>query len=82
MEFLWYLIIGLIAGWVAGLLVRGRGFGIIVDIVVGIVGAFIGGLIFRSLGVGTYGFWGSLATAVIGAVILLLIVKMFRRSAV
>ncbi|MFA6422115.1 MAG: GlsB/YeaQ/YmgE family stress response membrane protein [Candidatus Buchananbacteria bacterium] len=78
MEFIWFLIIGLIAGWIAGLLVRGRGFGMIADIVIGIVGAFIGGLIFRSFGMGPSGFWGSLATAVIGALILLFIVKLFR----
>lgn len=72
-----WIIIGGIAGWLAGLVVQGTGLGILGDIIVGIVGAFIGGLIMALLGFG--GFTGfniwSLIVAFIGAVILLLIVK-------
>jgi uncharacterized membrane protein YeaQ/YmgE (transglycosylase-associated protein family) len=76
-----WLIIGAIAGWLAGLLVKGSGFGIIVDIIVGIVGAFIGGwlagVLHLSLGSG----WiSSIITAVIGAVILLFVIRLFKRS--
>lgn len=78
MDILWFLIIGGVAGWIAGEIVRGNGFGIIGNIVVGIVGAVIGGLLFDFLGVGTYGLVGSLVMAVIGAVILLFILNAVR----
>lgn len=67
------LLIGLLAGWLASLLVRGRGLGLGGDIVVGIVGALIGGWVFRALGIETFGTLGSLLTALVGAVLLLLI---------
>ncbi|HEX8997902.1 MAG TPA: GlsB/YeaQ/YmgE family stress response membrane protein [Ktedonobacterales bacterium] len=77
-----WIIIGGLAGWLASKLVRGSGSGILMDIVVGIVGAFIGGLIVELLG-GT-GFTGfnlwSFIVAFIGAVILLLVVRMFTGS--
>ncbi len=76
-----YIIIGLIAGWIAGLIMKGRGLGIVGDIVVGIIGALIGGYIFRLLGVSTGGgFWGPLLTSIIGAVILLAIIGFVRRE--
>lgn len=63
-----WLIIGAVAGWLAGILVKGGGFGIFVDIVVGIVGAFIGGWLAGVLGISLGGGWiGSIITAVIGA---------------
>lgn len=82
MEILWFLLIGGVAGWIAGEVVRGKGFGLVGNIVVGIVGALVGGLLFDAMGVGTAGFWGSLVMAVIGAVILLFIINAFsaRRS--
>lgn len=77
-----WIIIGGLAGWLASKLVRGSGSGILMDIVVGVVGAFIGGLIVELLG-GT-GFTGfnlwSFIVAFIGAVILLLVVRMFTGS--
>ncbi|WP_042302131.1 GlsB/YeaQ/YmgE family stress response membrane protein [Paraburkholderia kururiensis] len=76
-----WLIIGAIAGWLAGLLVKGGGFGLIVDIVVGIVGAFIGGWLARVLGISIGGGWiSSIITALIGAVILLFVIRLFRRG--
>ena len=78
-----WIIIGGIAGWLASLVVRGGGLGILGDIVVGIVGALIGGFILGALGLGG-GFTGfnliSLVTAFIGAVILLLLVRLFTRG--
>ncbi len=75
-----WLIVGGIAGWLAGLIVKGGGQGIVVNIVVGIVGAVIGGWLFGQLGiaVGT-GLLNSIVTAVIGAIVLLLIIGFFRR---
>ncbi|CAM2197626.1 GlsB/YeaQ/YmgE family stress response membrane protein [Paraburkholderia sp. A1RI_3L] len=76
-----WLIIGAIAGWLAGLLVKGGGFGLIVDIIVGIVGAFIGGWLARVLGISIGGGWiSSIITALIGAVILLFVIRLFRRG--
>ncbi|MGF6725546.1 putative membrane protein YeaQ/YmgE (transglycosylase-associated protein family) [Paraburkholderia sp. GAS41] len=77
-----WLIIGAIAGWLAGILVKGGGFGLIVDIIVGIVGAFIGGWLAGVLHISLGGGWiGSIITAVIGAVILLFIIRLIRRGA-
>lgn len=76
-----WLIIGAIAGWLAGVLVKGGGFGLIVDIIVGIVGAFIGGWLASVLHISLGGGWiGSIITAVIGAVILLFLIRLIRRG--
>jgi uncharacterized membrane protein YeaQ/YmgE (transglycosylase-associated protein family) len=72
-----WLLIGLIAGWLAGKIARGRGFGCIADIVLGIVGSFIGGWVFVKLGIFGGGFWYSLAAATLGAVILVSIAHLF-----
>ncbi|MCC8396551.1 GlsB/YeaQ/YmgE family stress response membrane protein [Paraburkholderia sp. MMS20-SJTR3] len=76
-----WLIIGAIAGWLAGVLVKGGGFGLIVDIIVGIVGAFIGGWLAGVLHISLGSGWiGSIITALIGAVILLFIIRLVRRG--
>jgi len=80
MGLLWTLIIGAIAGWLAGTLVKGRGFGLIVDIIVGIVGAFIGGWVFGLIGLTAWGLVGQLAMATVGAVILLVIIKAIKSA--
>jgi len=72
-----WIIIGLLAGWIAGTVTRGRGFGCLVDIVLGLIGAVIGGWIFTRLGITTLGFWGSLAAATVGAVLLVAIARLF-----
>ncbi|NJD55877.1 MAG: GlsB/YeaQ/YmgE family stress response membrane protein [Nitrospirae bacterium] len=71
MHWLWFLIIGAVAGWLAGKIMQGRGFGLIGDLVVGILGSLIGGFIFRFLGIASFGLIGSLVTATVGAVVLL-----------
>ena len=68
---LWSLFIGLVAGWLAGQIFKGSGFGILGNIVVGVVGAFIGGILFNMLGIGAYGTLGSIVVSTIGAVVLL-----------
>ena len=73
------LIIGALAGWLAGKLYKGRGFGIIGNIVIGIVGAVIGSFLFGLLGVAAGGFIGSLITATIGALVLLFIVNQLKK---
>ena len=75
-----WLVVGLIAGWIAGTVTRGRGFGCIVDVILGLVGAVIGGWIFTKLGIPTWGFWGSLAAAIVGAVVLVAIARLFAGS--
>jgi len=76
-----FLLIGAIAGWLAGLIVRGGGFGLIGDIVVGIIGAFIAGLLLPRIGVSLGGgVLGAILGATIGAVILLLIVRVVKRA--
>jgi len=83
MNFVWFLLVGLVAGWLAGVLVKGGGFGVVGDIVVGIVGALLGGWIFSALGVtgGPGGLLGSIIVATIGAIVLLVIVRFIKRGA-
>jgi uncharacterized membrane protein YeaQ/YmgE (transglycosylase-associated protein family) len=79
-SFLWFIIIGAAAGWLAGRITKGKGFGLIGNIVVGILGAVLGGWLFKTLGI--YFDWeliGSLITAVIGAVILLYLISFIKK---
>jgi uncharacterized membrane protein YeaQ/YmgE (transglycosylase-associated protein family) len=81
MEIIIFLLIGAVAGWLAGLVVRGYGFGLIGNIAVGIVGALIAGWLFPRLGVGLpAGTIGQIISAAIGAVILLVIIGLVRRA--
>jgi uncharacterized membrane protein YeaQ/YmgE (transglycosylase-associated protein family) len=75
--FISWIVIGLLAGWIAGHLTRGRGFGCVVDVILGLVGAVIGGWLFTRLGIVALGFWGSLAAAIVGAVLLVAIARLF-----
>ena len=78
MGLLWFVIIGAIAGWLAGQFMKGNGFGLLGDIVVGVIGAFIGGYLFRAVGAEVGGgLIGSLIVAFIGAVVLLFVVRLF-----
>lgn len=79
MGFLWSIIIGIVAGFVAGKLMRGGGFGLLVNLVVGIIGAVLGGWVFGLLGITTTGIIGSLITATVGAIILLWLISLFQR---
>ena len=78
MSFLWFIIIGIVAGYVAGKIMRGGGFGLIVNLGVGRIGGVLGGWLFSLLGIySTGGIIGSLVVATIGAIVLLWIVSLF-----
>jgi len=70
-----WLTVGLLAGWLTGYLMRGRGYGIIRDIVLGLIGSLIGGFVFSFFYDGATGFWGSVGVAAVGAIILVVIVR-------
>ncbi len=74
------ILVGLVAGWLAGQIVQGTGFGLIGDLIIGIVGAFVGGWLLPRLGVHLgVGIVAVIASATIGAVVLLLIIRLIRR---
>ncbi len=77
---IWWLIVGLIAGFLASLVMRGGGYGIVGDIVVGLVGAFIGGFLASVLGLGVSGLVGTIIVAFIGACILIFLLRLVTRS--
>lgn len=74
-NFIWFLLVGGLAGWLASVLVQGGGMGIIIDILVGTAGAYIGGWMVEAFGISVGGFWGALFMWVLGAVVLLVIVR-------
>jgi len=76
----WYLLIGLIAGFLAGQFMRGRGFGLVGNIIIGIVGALLGGFLFDLLDIGLGGTLGAIITATVGAIILLFLLGATRRA--
>ncbi len=82
MNFIWYIIIGIIAGFVAGKIMRGGGFGLFLNLLIGIIGGLLGGWVFGLLGIATAGILGSLITSIVGAILLLWIVSLFRRPRV
>ena len=75
MEFLWFALIGLAAGWLAGQLTKGQGFGLVGDLVVGVIGALLGGFLFGLVGLMPTSLLGSLLTATAGAVLLVVILR-------
>lgn len=80
MDIVWFLLIGAVAGWLAGQLMKGRGFGILGNILVGVIGAVIGGFLFKQFGISAGGLIGSLITAFVGAVLLLFIVGLIKKA--
>lgn len=80
MNLLIFLLIGALAGWLAGVVMKGRGFGVIVNIIVGVLGAFFGGWLLPKLGVSFGGDVGLFITAFLGAVILLAIIGLIKRA--
>ena len=80
MEFLWFVLIGLCAGWLAGQITKGSGFGLVGDLIVGVVGAILGSFAFGLLGLAAYGLLGRLIVATGGAVLLLVLLRFVRRK--
>jgi uncharacterized membrane protein YeaQ/YmgE (transglycosylase-associated protein family) len=76
-EFIWFFIIGGIVGWIASVLVKGSGLGFIGDIVFGVFGAVLGGFFARYFHIGVYGFWQTFGMSVVGAAVLLVILRAF-----
>lgn len=71
MRFLWFILIGISAGWLAGQIMKSGSSSILTDLIVGVIGAVVGGLLFGLLGISTTGLLGSLITATVGAIVLI-----------
>ena len=80
MNILWFAVIGIVAGWLAGQIMKGRGFGLVGNLVVGVIGAVVGGLLANSIGLGASGLLGALLIATLGAVVLLAVVGALKRA--
>ena len=81
MEFLWLILIGLVAGWLASRFLQGGNFGVAGDILLGVAGALVGGLLFRQLGLPSgAGLIGTLIVATVGAAFLLFLVRVLKRA--
>jgi uncharacterized membrane protein YeaQ/YmgE (transglycosylase-associated protein family) len=76
-----FLVIGAVAGWVAGMIIKGGGFGLLGDIIVGILGAVVGGWLFKMFNISIGGEWiGPIVTATAGAVILLYVIRLIKKA--
>ena len=79
LDLIYFLLIGLAAGWLAGKIIKGRSFGIVGNLVIGVIGAILGGFLFRLVGLLPIGLLGSLISATVGAVLLLFLLRKFGR---
>lgn len=77
---IWWAVVGLIAGWAAGKIMKGGGYGVVMDIVLGIIGAVVGGWLMGILGISAGGFIGTIIVAIIGAVFLIWISRMLKKA--
>lgn len=82
MNIVWFCLIGICAGWLAGQIMKGGGFGLVADLIIGVIGAVIGGFVFGLLGLSASGLLGSLITATVGAVLLLFLLRLVARGKV
>ena len=80
MTFVWFILIGLIAGWLAGQIMKGGGYGILGDIIIGVIGAFLGGWLCGQLGFFAGGLAGSLIVATLGAIVFIALLRLIKRS--
>jgi uncharacterized membrane protein YeaQ/YmgE (transglycosylase-associated protein family) len=80
MHLIWFLLVGLVAGWLAGRLMRGSGYGVFGDIVIGVIGAYVGGFLFGLLGLAAYGTLGSIVMATAGAMVFVAIVRVLKKA--
>ncbi|MCD6544197.1 MAG: GlsB/YeaQ/YmgE family stress response membrane protein [Flavobacteriaceae bacterium] len=79
MEFLYFIIIGAIAGWLAGTLMKGGGYGFLINAILGIIGGVFGGWLFGVLGISLGGDFGPFITAVVGAIVIIVIAGLFKK---
>lgn len=77
---IWWIIVGLIAGWAAGKIMKGGGYGAVMDIVLGIIGAVVGGWLMGLFGLHAVSFIGTIIVAIVGAVFLIWISRMLKRA--
>jgi len=77
---IWWAVVGLIAGWAAGKIMKGGGYGVVMDIVLGIIGAVVGGWLMGIVGIHAGGFLGTIIVAIIGAVFLIWITRMLKKA--
>ncbi|MGA8540476.1 MAG: GlsB/YeaQ/YmgE family stress response membrane protein [Terriglobales bacterium] len=77
---LWVVLIGILAGWLAGQITKGRGLGLLGDLIVGILGSLLGSFIFGLLGIVAYSLLGRLVMAVVGAIVLLWLIRVIRKA--
>ena len=80
MHFLYFILIGLDAGWLAGQITKGGGFGLVGDLIIGVIGSVVGGFVFGLLGLGTTSLIGALVTATVGAILLILGLGWLKRN--
>ena len=80
MGFIWYIIIGIVAGFLAGKIMRGGGFGLIINLLLDILGGVLGGWVFALFGLAASGLIGSLITSTVGAILVLWIASLFSKS--
>lgn len=76
----WVILIGILAGWLAGHITKGRGFGLLGDLIVGILGSMLGSFMFGLIGIAAYGLLGRLVLSVVGAVVLLWLIRLIKRT--
>jgi uncharacterized membrane protein YeaQ/YmgE (transglycosylase-associated protein family) len=79
MDMLWFLLIGIAAGWLAGQIMKGGDFGLVGDLIVGVIGALVGGFLFSLFGLSAAGRLGSLITATVGAIALIALLRVINR---
>jgi uncharacterized membrane protein YeaQ/YmgE (transglycosylase-associated protein family) len=75
-----FLCVGIVAGWLAGRIMKGGGFGLLGDMIIGVLGAFVGGWLFGRLGIVTWGLAGTFITALVGALVLLFLARLLKRG--
>jgi uncharacterized membrane protein YeaQ/YmgE (transglycosylase-associated protein family) len=81
MEFLWFILIGIAAGWLAGQIMKDGSYGLVGDLIVGVIGALLGGWLFGLAGIAAGGLIGQLVIATIGAIVLILVLRLIKKKA-
>ncbi len=80
MEFVWFILIGIVAGWLAGQIMKGSGFGLVGNLIAGVIGAVLGGFLFGLLGFAANSLLAKLVTATVGAIILIVLLRAIKKN--